>query len=123
MTVIDMRKPVRVLFDEAHGEAWTIQPEVAAAIQPSHPEDASYARAADALRARDFAVGAHTAGPLDAAALADVDVLVVAHPSEARWEAVVPGGSPVFGDAELDAIEAFVRRGGGLVLLAETEQE
>src|SRR3712207_4352750 len=96
MTLPEMRKPARVLFDEAHGEAWTIRPAVAAAMQPSHPGDASYAQAADVLRARDFAVGAHTGGPLDAAALSSVDVLVVAHPSEARWEAVVPGGSPVF---------------------------
>ena len=123
MTLTAMRKPVRVLFDEAHGEAWTIRPQVAAAMQPSHPGDASYALAAEALRARDFAVGAHTGGPLDAEALRSVDVVVIAHPSEPRWEAVVPGGSPVFGPDELDAVEAFVRAGGGLVLLGETEQE
>ncbi len=116
-----MHKPVRVLFDEAHSEAWSIRPGVAAAMQPSHPQDASYAKAADALRARDFAVGAHVSGSLDAAVLADVDVLVIAHPSEPRWEAVVPGGSPVFADAELEAIEAFVARGGGLIVLGETE--
>ncbi len=120
--VPEMRKPVRVLFDEAHGEAWTIRPEVAAAIQPSHPEDASYAKAAAALRARDFAVGAHTAGPLTEAALADADVLVIAHPSDPAWEAVVPGGEPRLTDAELEAVEAFVARGGGLILLGETEQ-
>ena len=123
IAVPEMRKPVRVLFDESHGEAWTIRPEVAAAIQPSHPEDASYARAAAALRARDFAVAAHTAGPLTEAALADVDVLVIAHPSDPKWEAVVPGGSPRLAAAELEAIEAFVSRGGGLVLLGETEQD
>ncbi len=123
MTSTGMHKPVRVLFDEAHGEAWTIRPDVAAAMQPSHPEDASYARAADALRRRDFAVGAHVAGPLGADALEGADVLVIAHPSEARWERVVPGGSPVFSPAELDAVDAFVRAGGGLVLLGETEQD
>ncbi len=117
-----MPKAARVLFDEAHSEAWTIRPEVAAAIQPSHPADSSYARAADALRERDFTVSAHAAGPLDAAALADADVLVIAHPSEPEWERTVPGGSPRLAPSELDAIEAFVADGGGLLVLAEEEQ-
>ncbi|HEX8086321.1 MAG TPA: DUF6421 family protein [Solirubrobacteraceae bacterium] len=117
-----MPKVARVLFDEAHSEAWTIRPEVAAAMQPSHPGDSSYARAAEALRERDFVVSAHVAGPLAGGALADVDVVVVAHPSEEAWERVVPGGSPRFTGEELDAIEAFVAGGGGLVLLAEEEQ-
>ena len=37
-------KTATVLFDEAHSEAWTIRPEVARAIQPSHPEDSSLVR-------------------------------------------------------------------------------
>ena len=118
------RQPVaRVLFDEAHAEAWTIRPEVAREIQPAHPEDSSYALAAAALRVRDLLVEPHLAGPLDAAALADADVLVLAHPSAARWERTVPGGSPVLSVAELDAIEAFVDAGGGLVVLGEEEQD
>jgi hypothetical protein len=35
----------------------------------------------------------------------------------------VPGGSPVLSDAELDAIEAFVRDGGGLIVLGEEEHD
>src|SRR4051794_4798000 len=70
----------RVVFDESHGEAWTVRPEVAREMQPSHPEDSSYARAADALRARSFAVEPYVAGPLDADALDGAAVLVIAHP-------------------------------------------
>jgi hypothetical protein len=110
----------RILFDESHSEAWTIRPELAREINPSHPADSSYARAAEILRAHDFEVEAHTEGSLD---LDGVAVLVVAHPSEPRWERVVPGGAPRFTPEELDAIEAFVRAGGGLVLLAEEEQD
>ena len=33
------------------------------------------------------------------------------------------GGSPRLGDEEIDAIDAFVEAGGGLIVLAETEQE
>src|SRR3954462_1755804 len=99
----------RVVFDEVHSQAWTIRPEIAREMQPSHPADSSYARAADALRARSFAVEAHTAGALDAAALADAAVLVIAHPSHPKWERTVPGsGSPRLSAAELDAVEAWV---------------
>jgi hypothetical protein len=118
------RSPIAtILFDEAHGEAWTIRPEIARATQPSHPEDSSYALAAAALRARDLDVVAHLDGPLDAPALARADVLVLAHPSDPRWERTVPGGPARLTDAELDAIEAFVRDGGGLIVLGEEEQD
>jgi hypothetical protein len=114
----------RILFDESHAVSWTIRTKLAAEMQPSHPGDSSYALAAEALRARSLAVEARTAGPLDAAALTDVAVLVIAHPSEPKWERTVPGGgSPRLSPEELDAVEAYVRAGGGLVLLAEEEQD
>ena len=116
-------KSARVVFDESHSEAWTIRPDVASAIQPAHPADSSLARAAAALAAREFEVAAHTAGPLDDAALASASVLVIAHPSEPKWEATVNGGSPQLSAAEIDAIERFVGGGGGLVVLGETEQD
>jgi hypothetical protein len=118
-----MRTLARILFDEAHCEAWTIRPAVASAMNPAHPADSSYAQAADLLRAEGFAVAAHTDGPL-APALDGADVLVVAHPSDAKFERVVPGGrGPALGAEARDAIEAFVAGGGGLVLLAEEEQD
>ena len=113
----------RVLFDEAHSESWTIRREVAETINPSHPDDNSYARAAGLLRHLGHAVTAHTGGPLDARTLQDQDVLVVAHPSGERWERTTGLGSPVFSPDELDAVEAFVAGGGGLVVLAEEEQD
>src|SRR5215211_5533040 len=115
-------KAARVLFDEAHGEAWSIDRGRAAAMQPAHPADSSLALAADALAERDFAGAAHTAGPLTADALAGTAALVVAHPSRPEWEATV-GGSPRFAPEELDAIQSFVAHGGGLVVLAETEED
>ena len=53
MTLLAAPAPVaRILFDESHGEAWTISPERAAQLQPAHPADSSYAGAAAALPGR-----------------------------------------------------------------------
>ena len=116
-------KLAKVLFDEAHSEAWTIRPDLAREMQPAHPADSSLAAAAAALAARDFDVAPHTEGPLTADALEDVSVLVIAHPSDPKWEHTVNGGSPRLGPEEIDAIERFVAAGGGLVVLGETEQD
>ncbi|MEV4114404.1 DUF6421 family protein [Nonomuraea sp. NPDC049695] len=113
----------RVLFDEAHSESWTVRREVAEAINPAHPDDNSYARAAGLLRHLGHVVAARTSGELTSEVLAEQDVLVIAHPSGERWERTTGQGSPVFTAAELDAIQSFVARGGGLVVLAEEEQD
>src|SRR5205807_10370182 len=102
---------------EAHNEAWTIRSELAQAMQPAHPGDASYTRAAGALGARDFTVFPNVGRELDAGLLAGHDLLVLAHPSDPTWERTTGDGSPRLTEAELDAIEAFVEQGGGLIVL------
>ena len=116
-------KIARIIFDEAHSEAWTIRRERAEEMQPAHPEDSSYARAAERLAERDFEVLPNADRPLTRETLAGADVLVIAHPSDPKWEATVNSRPPRFSDAELDAIEEFVLGGGGLIALGETEQE
>jgi hypothetical protein len=113
----------RVLFDESHSEAWTIRPELARRMQPAHPEDSSLARAAEALASREFRVDANADRPLTADTLAATDVLVIAHPSDPRWESTTGEGTPRLSAEELRAIEQFVRRGGGLIALGETEED
>src|SRR3954451_5941360 len=116
------RKVARVLFDEAHSEAWTVRPDEARAIQPAHPADSSYCAAASALADREFEVDVNADSPLTPELLDNVDVLVIAHPSEPEWEATVGDGSPRLDPAEIDAVDSFVRAGGGLIALGETEQ-
>ena len=94
----------RVVFDEAHSEAWTIRPELARTMQPAHPGDSSYALAAAALAERDFEVAANVDEPLSAQTLSRCDVLVIAHPSDPAWERTTGAGSPRLTDDELDAI-------------------
>jgi hypothetical protein len=112
-----------VLFDEAHNEAWSIRPDVVARMNPRHPGDAGYLQAALVLRQCGMRVEAHAHGPLLPEVLDEHDVLVLAHPSEETWERVTGTGSPKLSGAELDAIEQFVHSGGGLVVLAECEQD
>jgi hypothetical protein len=115
-------KRARILFDEAHQEAWSIRPDVAERMQAAHPADASLQRAAEVLERRDFTVAVNGEGPLDMARLGSTDVLVIAHPSEPEWEATVGEGSPRLSDEELEAVASWVEAGGGLIVLGETEQ-
>jgi hypothetical protein len=112
-----------VLFDEAHSEAWSIRADTVAEMNPRHPGDAGYLKAAAALRERGMVVDAHTAGALTAATLADRDVVVLAHPSDGTWERVTGIGSAILSADEIDLLETFVRDGGGLVVMAECEQD
>ena len=116
-------KLARVLFDESHSEAWTIDPELATQMQPAHPADSSLAKAAAALARADFEVASHRAGLLDEATLTSTDVLVIAHPSDPRWEATTGAGSPRLEPSEIEAIERWVAEGGGLIVLGETEND
>src|SRR5919201_1477959 len=123
MKTLAQPKVARILFDESHSEAWTIRRELAAQMQPAHPEDSSYALAAETLANRDFEVLTNAERPLTRETLAAADVLVIAHPSDPRWEATTNARAPRLTDRELDAMEEFVRGGGGLIALGETEQD
>ncbi len=116
------RAQVNVLFDEAHQQAWSIRPTMAARMRPERPSDASYQQAARLLSERDFAVRVNETAALTEALLAGTDVLVVAHPSDPQWERTTGSGSPLFSRDETDAVRAFVEAGGALVVLAEYEQ-
>ncbi|HWO48502.1 MAG TPA: hypothetical protein VNM42_01455, partial [Solirubrobacterales bacterium] len=123
MEASEHTRRARVLFDEAHSEAWSIRTEIAERMQAAHPADASLAAAAAALERRDFEVAANDSAALDAATLAEADVLVIAHPSEPRWESTTGVGEPRLSAAEIDAISDWVEAGGGLIVLGETEQD
>jgi hypothetical protein len=122
--MISPTKSALVLFDEGHSEAWTIDPERASSMQPTHPEDSSMARAAELLRSRDFEVAGVGDGELSGRLSAgSPGVLVIAHPSDPKWEATTGLGEPRFLPEEIAAIREFVEAGGGLIVLGETEQD
>ena len=119
----EQRKTAHVLFDEFHSESWSISLERAREMQPERTANSSYHRAAAALLARDFTVARNIAQPLDPAALAGTDVLVLLHPGDARWERTTSHGSPALQASEIAAIQAFVRAGGGLLVVTECEHD
>src|SRR4051812_6124237 len=123
MDTLEQPKVARILFDESHSEAWTIRRELAEQMQPAHPEDSSYAIAAGKLAGRDFDVLPNADRPLTRETLACADVVVIAHPSDPKWEATTKTGRPTLRDDEIDALDEYVRGGGGLIVLGETEQD
>ena len=50
-------------------------------------------------------------------------MLVIAHPSDPRWEATTGTGSPRYSAAEIEAIQRHVAQGGGLIVLGECEHD
>ncbi|MCE9609425.1 MAG: DUF6421 family protein [Chthoniobacter sp.] len=117
------RKIARVLFDESHSESWTVSAERATEMQPENPANSSYQRAAGLLAARDFTVARNLAEPLEAAALAGTDVLALLHPCDPRWERTTSRGALALAAGEVAAILAFVRAGGGLLVVTEYEHD
>ena len=84
----------RVLVDQSHSSAWSIDADHAALMNPANPGDASLARSVAVLRERGTEVRAHTDGELSPSALAEVDVLVVAHPPATCRRSSPPARSP-----------------------------
>ena len=117
-----MPKIGRVLFVESHASAWSSRAEVALRMNPVNPKDAGYIQAADFARMAGFEFAVHESGVLTKAQLAESDVLVLPHSSIPEWEKTVDASSPIFSAAEISDIKDFVEQGGGLLILAETEQ-
>ena len=116
-------KLVRFLADEFHSESWSVCAERAREIAPENPENSSYQKAAQALASREFTVSRNTAGPLTRAKLEQADVLALVHPCDARWERTTSPNPPALAPQEIEDILAWVRAGGGLLVITEYEHD
>lgn len=117
-----MQKKSRILIDQSHSQAWTIDPALALQMNPANPADASYAKLRELAEDAGYEVLAHKQGSITSAGLSDVDVLVLPHAATSEWEHTVGYGSPVLAKEEILAIQEFVSNGGGLLVLGENEQ-
>jgi len=116
-------KFIRFLADEFHSESWSLSARRAAEFAPDDPQSSSYSRAAEALAARDFSVERNPDTPLTADLLAGTDVLALLHPCDPRWERTTSSASPALAPEEIEAVLAWVRRGGGLLVVTEYEHD
>ena len=117
------RKFIRFLADEFHSESWSLSAQRAKEFAPDDPQSSSYSRAAQALETRDFTVRRNRDAPLTTDLLADADVLALLHPCDPRWERTTSAGSPALAPDEIRAVLAWVRAGGGLLIVTEYEHD
>ncbi len=117
-----MQRKSRILVDQAHSQAWTIDSALALQMNPANPADASYAKLRELAEDAGYEVLAHREGSITSAVLSEVDVLVLPHAATSEWEHTVGYGSPVLAKEEILAIQEFVSNGGGLLVLGENEQ-
>ncbi len=117
-----MQRKSRILIDQSHSQAWTIDLEQAARMNPANPADASYAIFKELAEEAGFEVQAHTTGVISESSLQGFDVLVLPHAATAEWEHTIGFGSPLLEPSEIAAIHQFVANGGGLLVLGENEQ-
>jgi hypothetical protein len=112
----------RILIDQSHSQAWTIDLSLAQQMNPANPADASYAKFQELAQDAWHEVLPHKIGKITHLVLEDVDVLVLPHCANSDWEKTVGYGSPVYENDEIQTIQEFVAAGGGLLVLGENEQ-
>ena len=117
-----MQKLAQILIDQSHRQAWALENDVAAKLNPANPADASYSKMAQAAEDAGFGVAGFSSGPITAQSLEEAQVFVLPHASTDDWEKTLGVGSPVLTKKEITALTDFVAQGGGLVILGETEQ-
>jgi hypothetical protein len=117
-----MRKNAQIVIDQSHRQAWALDLERAKELNPANPADSSYAKMAELARGSGFEVSANSSGVITKQLLEATDLFVLPHASTDEWEKTLGTGSPQLTDSEIADLTDYVFGGGGLVVLAETEQ-
>ncbi|HEY5704130.1 MAG TPA: DUF6421 family protein [Terrimicrobiaceae bacterium] len=123
MKGVQYDRNIRVLFDEYHSESWSVSRLRAEEINPGDSINSSYQEAAEALTAHGFSIRRNIEQPLCPAVLKDTDILVLPHPCDPKWERTTSSNSPKLSDEEIADVRAFVRVGGGLLVISEYEYD
>ena len=107
--LVSHAEQINVLFGEAHDELNTISWERALELDADHPEFRYFGRLAELL-ASEFTLE-RGLEPLTSSTLKGFHVVVIASPMSA------------FSNAEIDALDEFVDRGGGLLVVQDVGPE
>jgi len=118
-----MRLSSKILIDQSHRQAWSVDQDVASKMNPVNPKDAGYLRFVSVVEEMGHEVLVNHEALLSAELLTGVGVAVLPHASLDKWEKTIGRGSPELDKNELDSIEIFVANGGALLVLGETEQD
>ena len=110
----------KVAFDQGHMQAWSTSLEEARVINPTHPDDSSYAQVYEMLKGKGFSV-INLKTEITQELIAGVDVLILPHNALGEYERVILAHSPLYSESEIGVIEKFVLEGGGLLVLSEHE--
>lgn len=116
-------KLVNLLFDESHSESWSTSRDYANKINPKDPDNSGYSKAASALDTREFNIARNDKHPLTATILKDVDLLVLLHPTDDKWERTTVHKSPKLTAREINTIHSFIKDGGALLVITEYEND
>jgi hypothetical protein len=118
---------MRVFYDESHNQTWTIDPAAALSLSlrtNEAPRYYSYAHLVELIRSRFGGTCTRlTQGPIDAEALAGVDVLVLNHFCAPSHRHLGIGGSGRLSAEEIAALKAAVEGGMGLLVLGEFDTD
>jgi len=118
-----VRLSSKILIDQSHRQAWSVDPDVASKMNPVNPNDAGYVRFVSVVEEMGHEVLVNHESLFSADLLAGIGVAVLPHAALDKWEKTLGRGSPELGKSELDSLEIFVANGGALLVLGETEQD
>lgn len=113
----------KVLIDQFHRQAWSVDIETATKINPEHPKDSSYQEMVNELRGFGYQVIINYEKEIDEELLNDIDLLVLPHNALEVYEKVINSGSLRYSAKEIEMIGNFVKSGGSLLVLTEYEIE
>lgn len=114
------KSPVNILFDECHGESWSISIDVARQINPMNINNCSYESVAKILRQEKFHVERLSSGPINIRKLGNCDIFVIVHPTDGKV-CKNTKGIPFFSESEINDLVKWVSGGGSLFVLYEYE--
>lgn len=106
-----------IIFEESHGETWTIRKDLALRIAGTRPENYYYGHLSE-LFSEELGLGSSAMVSWNAETIRNSELVIIVHPARSSVEPNV-GGEPIFSDAEIACLVEYVRNGGGLLIVGE----
>ncbi len=109
----DIEHQKRILIDLTHEERIKVDGVTSSVDQKKNPRIFDWQAWADDIRSQGYTINLLTAGPISDTSLLNYDLLIIAEPDS------LAGGPAYFSNDEVQAIDRFVHRGNGLLLMGQ----